>query len=761
LVRAVLAYALARLRIRKGRVLLAAGGIAAAAAMLGASVTVAYGLGSAFDRTSARAKLPDVLATFQPQPRARAARVLAGLPNIRASSLRLQVGGTFVAAGGHSDYDGTLIGLGHDGPPGYAVVEGRDLTQPGEALVEQGLARSWHLAPGSEITIGGERLRIVGVAVAPDNVAFPLARGPRVWASYSDAARVSFAPPGTVNSAVVWLHNPSLADVTLAQARSASFGVTGLRFTTKTGLRTLVGDAAGIVIALLVAFSLVAVVVAATMLAASANAEVQRRLEALGLLRALGASPGAVVAAGMLEAALVAVPAGALGIVAGWAAVSSPLDRLLGSLSELGPGSSSAPLLAASWLGLVLLICAASAWPAWRATRPPTAAILRRGDVVGSARRLPGGGGPAGLGLRMALARPVRAGAGALVVGSAVAVILLILSIAALLLRLDRSPVAIGKRYQLSVAASPADAPRVARLAGIQGVAPRYEVNAADSFDLGEPFSMIAFPGDHTRFEAPPLADGRRLRHPDEAEVGLGLAQILNLYPGSTLAAQLPDGREERFHVVGVVRALERQGRVVYVRPQRLLAAEPDAPSQLAVRLWPGASAAGVRRELNKAGFFTASSGGIAGESVQSWAARSSGFVGLLVALLRTVAVIDALVCLYAIAQMLALTVGERRTALAAVRALGAGQQQLANVLGGAAAPVALAAVAVGFLLERFAVGPAVTHLAAGYVSLSLAPSAGAFAATVAGLAGGTLVAVLWAARLAARGPVAHALREI
>src|ERR671928_942682 len=183
----------------------------------------------------------------------------------------------------------------------------------------------------------------------------------------------------------------------------------------------------------------------------------------------------------------------------------------------------------------------------------------------------------------MALARPVRAAAGTLVLGSAVVVILLILSIATLLLRLDSNPVAIGKRYQLTVSAPPAEAARISRLPGVQAAAPRYDVNAADSFQLGEPFTMIAYPGDHTRFEAPALAQGRRLRGPDEAEVGLGLAQILNLYPGSTLAAQLPSGRELRFQVVGVVRAFERQGRVVYVRARRLVAAEPDAPSELAV----------------------------------------------------------------------------------------------------------------------------------------------------------------------------------
>jgi ABC-type lipoprotein release transport system permease subunit len=758
--RAVLAYALARLRVRRGRVLLAAGGIAAAAAMLGASVTVAYGVSTGFDRTAVRAQLPDILATFQPAPRSDVARVVSGLANVRASSYRLQVSHVFLSARGRYEYDATVIGRLHDGPRGYAIVAGRDAAAPGEAVIEKGLARSWHLGPGSSLQLEDRRFRVVGEGVGPDNVAFPLAGGPRIWLGYRDAALVTGMPPGTVNSALVWLANPHLIDVTLAQARSAAFGVDGLRFTTRAGLRVLIGQAAGIVIALLVAFSLIALVVAGTMLAASANAEVQRRLQGLGLLRALGASPEAVVTAAVVEAVAVALPAGALGLLAGWAAVASPLDGLLGNLSQLGPGASVAPLLLGVLAGLVALVAAASAWPAWRATRGPAAATLQRGDVVGSARRLPGGGGPAGLGLRMALARPARTAGGVVVLGSAVVVILLILSIAALLLRLDRNPVAVGKRYQLTVAASPEDARQIARLPGVAAAAPRYDVNAADSFDLGEPFSLIAFPGDHTRFEAPELAEGRRLHGPREVEVGLGLAQILNLRPGGTLAAQLPSGREVRFRVTGVVRALERQGRVAYVQPQRLLAADPGTPSEIAVRLRAGASGSTVRRELLEAGFNAASSRGIAGESVQNWASRSSGFIELLVALLRTVAVIDALVCLYAIAQMLALTVQERRTGLAAVRALGAGWRQLASVVGSAAAPVVVAALLAGLVAERWLVGPAVSRLAASYVSLSLDPSPAAVALTAAGLLAGTALTVLWATRLVTRGPVVDWLRE-
>lgn len=109
--RAILAYTLARLRARRCRVLLAAGGIAAAGAMLGASVTVAYGLATGFDRTAARAQLPDILATFQPEPRGDVARVVSSLANVRAVSYRLQVAHVYLAAGSRYEDDGTVVGL--------------------------------------------------------------------------------------------------------------------------------------------------------------------------------------------------------------------------------------------------------------------------------------------------------------------------------------------------------------------------------------------------------------------------------------------------------------------------------------------------------------------------------------------------------------------------------------------------------------------------------------------------------------------------
>ena len=60
-----------------------------------------------------------------------------------------------------------------------------------------------------------------------------------------------------------------------------------------------------------------------------------------------------------------------------------------------------------------------------------------------------------------------------------------------------------------------------------------------------------------------------------------GLADVLGLRVGSTLAVQPQSAREVRFRVVGVVRALEDEGRVAFVRLARLEAAlgtlEPPA----------------------------------------------------------------------------------------------------------------------------------------------------------------------------------------
>ena len=540
---------------------------------------------------------------------------------------------------------------------------------PGEVVVERGLAAAWRLKLGDTIDVDGlGTRRIVGFSESPDNVSYPLST-PRVYVS---AGAIGVAPDARVNLADIWLRDPANLDEVLVQARATSYGLHGLRFVTRTGVRVLLDQAAGIVIDLLVALSLIALATAAALLAASARAEVQRRLVAIGVRRAVGASRGHLATVQGLEALFVAAPAATVGAIGGVLATYGPTSRLLVLLNEPAPGTALLPGLIAAWLGAVAIPVLAAAWPAWRAAGRAPVALLSGAELA--PRRVGAAGPGAGarspragltvLGVRLAGARRVRLITTAATLGFSTAFVLLMLALASALSSLETDPGALGKRYQLT-AQAPASAVRhVESIPGVMAAAPRYETEAVDSFSLGETIDVVGYPGDHTIFEAPPLVSGARLRGQNEAEVGLGLAQALGLDPGSTLAIELDNGRELRLRVPAWSSSLDHDGRIAYVPASALLAADPSAgdDEQLAVRLDPGASAAAVTAALGPSA--TPATGAVG---------RGVPLVSVLRSILRAVAIVDGLVCLYALIQACALTVQERRRTISVLRAFGAG----------------------------------------------------------------------------------------
>lgn len=830
--------ALAGVRAGRGRIGLRALGTALAAAMLAIAATVAYGLDTGFARSAREADLPDVIARFDALPESEVARRIRALPDVAAFSLRRQITGVGLRAGSDSVGDAALEAVGA-GPRGYAIVAGRDLSDTsaasggvadggasgggadggasgvgagvgasgggagvgesgvgagderasGGVVVEEGLARAWGLAPGGTIEVAGlGAQRILGLARSPDNVAYPLA-SPRVYASRGLlAARFGRVADPAVNLADIWLRDPAELDAVLVQARTTSYGLHDLSILTRSGLRVLIDEAAGIVIALLAALSLVALLTAAVMLAASARADVQRRLPAIGIRRAIGATPAHVAAVCALETLVVVVPAAAIGVLAGALVGAGPSDRLLALLNEAPPGAALALPLAGCFVIAVAIPTALAAWPAWRVAGGAPVALLRGAELRrrgGSGRgptrsrpdarprparwrddarskrarsrtgRVPGrsrwnAGGMIALGARLAIARRVRLSATIVSLAVCSGFVLLMLALASALAALESDPAALGRRYQLSASLPAAAAGRVRSLAGVQAVAPRYEVSALDSFSLGEVIDVIAYPGDQTTFEDPPLVSGATARGPDQAQVGLGLAQVLGLSPGSTLALALPSGRELRVRVAGVVSSLQHDGRVAYVPAGALLAADPGAGEQLVLRLDPGASAATVTQRLGELGAGVTPAAGVAG--------HGGALVAALQALLRAVAAVDVLVCAYTLAQALALTASERRSALALLRACGASAHSLRALLAGAALAVLLPAAAAGIALERLLLGPAIARIAAGYAAFSLGADTSEIALLVAGLALLAGAAVGWVAARAMAAPVARGL---
>jgi ABC-type antimicrobial peptide transport system permease subunit len=752
-VRAIVADALRGLRARRGRSALAASGVFAAALVLGLVLTAAYALSTGFDRAAERADLPSVIARFSDRDPAAVDARLRALPNLEARAFRTEITRVALRARGQRLSEGVVQIVDGD-RRGYAIVAGRDVRERGdEAVIEAGLAREWGLAPGDRLDVGRlGPVRISGVALSPDNVAYPLVRTARVYLS-RDGLQRRFGGGGLpVNVALLWARDEERTDVLLSQARASAAGLRSLRFTTRAGVRSLVEQGAGLVVALLVAFALVATALAGLLLAAGARSDVQRRLPSVGARRAVGASPRTVVALHATEGALVAALPAFAGLALGAALAAGPVGGVLDALNQLAPEAGhEALLLAGVWIAVVGLVSATAAWPAWRAARRAPAALLRKGDLQLAPRRA-GGGGLGLLGARLVVARRGRFAALVAVLGGATAVVLLLMAIASLLVALRDDPATLGKRYQLTAALEPGLADEVADVPGVRDAAPRYEVDAVSATALGTPLRLIAYPGDHTRFEAPPLAAGRRLRTAGEVEVGAGLADAVGLGLGSTLAVQPAGGRELRFRVVGIVRALQDEGRVAYARPARLAAAVPSLTGPMAIRLRPGADRGSVQRDLTALGAEPRSVGGATGDD--------RGLLDVLAGLLRLVALTVALVCVSSLVQALALTTAERRGAVAALRAAGAGASALRRLLAGAAFAVVVPAALVALILEEVVLAPAVERLAAGYADLPLQLSWTQAALAVLSLLVLTLVAAAWAAARLERESVIRGLRE-
>jgi predicted lysophospholipase L1 biosynthesis ABC-type transport system permease subunit len=451
----VIRAALLRLRAAPRRAVLAALGVVLAAAMAGAAITVGYALHTGFDRAAREADLPDVIVRFRPERRAAVDAIVRRLPNLAARSYRTQVSRRRIAGGSGASDNGAIELV--EGRRGYAIVDGRDVDgRAGEVVVDRGVANEWGIDVGDRITAGFlGRVRVAGIAVAPDNVAFPLSSVPHVYVSNAWIARLARLRADqhfVVNEALIWAHDPAAVDVLLQQARATSTGISNVRFLTRSGVRVLVDSAAGIVIALLVAFSLVALAAAGVMLAAGASADVQRRLQTIGVQRAIGVSRAAVAAEYGLAAAAVGLVAGAIGLAAGALAASGPSTRLLEALNEQPPGAAFLPVLGLALVAIAILVGLAAAWPAWRATGRPTVALLRGAELGGSKPRHLGvaAGGFGMLGARLALARRGRAVATLAVLTVSGAVILLMLGLASLVAALRDDPGSVGKRYQLT-----------------------------------------------------------------------------------------------------------------------------------------------------------------------------------------------------------------------------------------------------------------------------------------------------------------------
>jgi putative ABC transport system permease protein len=389
-----------------------------------------------YQQTRAATRGPDVVAELPVSPRpgqeARTAAALDRLPGVTGDSGPYPVTSAILRAGGRT------AGVEAEGrTPAPAAVDQPRLTagrwvRAGGVVVERTFAQALGVSVGARVTLNGRAFTVAGVAVTAASAPYPNLcyssaggcaasgeAGPGniglIWMTEPDAVRLASAA-SPVDAYIV---NLRLRDPARAQALASAYdrahpAASAPVLTAWPGIAAadalLVQDeqqvlAPGAWLLGLLAAASVAVLVGGRL------AEQTRRV---GLIKAVGGTPGLVAAAYLAENLILALAAAAAGLLAGWLAaplITSPGVALVGT-----PGAPSLTLgMAAEVTALALgAALAATLIPAIRAARASTISALndaarpprRRRALISISRRLPV---PLLLGLRLVARRPRRA----------------------------------------------------------------------------------------------------------------------------------------------------------------------------------------------------------------------------------------------------------------------------------------------------------------------------------------------------------------
>lgn len=358
---------------------------------------------------------------------------------------------------GHSGpYPVTFPMLKSRGHTVQAVAQGRDTApasidrpmltrgqwvQPGGVVVERSFADALGVRTGDSIEVGGRAFRVVGIAVTAAGATYPRAEwtppggGPspyagQIWLTRSEAAGLAspeLPPSYTLN---LKLADPARAD---AWVRSYPVSDASPNLLSWPEIARRDGELLARTREVMLVFSWLLGVLAIASVAGLVAGRMVEQTRRVGLLKAIGSTPGIVAVVLLVEYLALALLAAGVGLVIGWLTVP-----LLGSP---GPGVIAAGLAAPptgamieSVAFLALMVAAlTTVVPAVRAARTSTVRALahaprpprRRPWLVALSAWLPA---TLLLGLRLGARRPRRAWLSAVGIATTVTTIVAVLT---------------------------------------------------------------------------------------------------------------------------------------------------------------------------------------------------------------------------------------------------------------------------------------------------------------------------------------------
>jgi hypothetical protein len=436
------------LRYRPGQAALLLLVITAATATLTLGLALHGVTSQPYQRTRAATNGPDVVAylpvTHRPghpsSPPAQAAAALTRAAGVTGHSGPYPLVGAVLRANGRT---APAQAEGRSQAP--APVDQPTLTagrwvRPGGVVIERTFADALGVGVGDRITLNGRPFTVAGLAVTAASPPYPNLcytsgggchasppdQGQRsvatsiglIWITAADAGRLAtVTDPVTSYVLNLKLSDPAQAGAFAHRYDAATpgrhpFGPVSL--TAWPGVAAADGLLVADEQAVLSPGAWLACLLALASVAVLAGGRMAERTRRVGLLKAVGATPGLVATVLLAENLILALAAAAAGLTAGWLAaplITNPGAGLVGS-----PGAPSLTLPAAGLVVAVALAVALAATfvPAIRAARTSTVSALadaarpprRRARLIALSARLPV---PLLLGLRLTGRRPRRA----------------------------------------------------------------------------------------------------------------------------------------------------------------------------------------------------------------------------------------------------------------------------------------------------------------------------------------------------------------
>jgi ABC-type antimicrobial peptide transport system permease subunit len=403
--------------------------------------------------TRTQTKGPDVTAYLTSTTQARS---LMDAPAVSAS------GGPYPVVSATIRFDGRIADVWAEGrTTAPASIDQPLLTaghwvRPGGIVIQRTFADALGVSVSDKVTLNGKSFTVAGIAVTAAQAPYPnlcngtMLAGTAAASQFSNACPIHFnipflslpghrklsssddvgqiwmtsanaigltskANPMTVYALNLKLTNPDSAKAFAYKRADTTFGdATAPTFSTWEGIATedakLIQDGHGVIEPGAILLALLAIASVAVLVGRRLS-EYARRV---GLLKAVGATPGIVAATFLAENLALALFAAVVGLVAGWLAsplVTKPGAALIGSAGA----PSFSPVTDVDVIALALVVAlAATLVPSVRAARSSTVDALndvarapkRRGALIGISGWLPI---PALFGLRLVARRPRRA----------------------------------------------------------------------------------------------------------------------------------------------------------------------------------------------------------------------------------------------------------------------------------------------------------------------------------------------------------------